>query len=157
MTAELANPALVDLEFLVGAWEMTLSGSSFLPDPDQILTGQVEVKLIEAGRLLAMANLGDSPGPPLASWVIGRDDSGSSYTMLYTDDRGVSRVYEMTLRGDLWKIWRNSPEFSQRFEATVSPDRQDIKGRWEKRPSNNEWEHDFCVAYRRRPAGSRSP
>ena len=35
VTADLTNPALADLDFLVGDWDMTLSGASFLPGPDQ--------------------------------------------------------------------------------------------------------------------------
>ena len=83
-----------------------------------------------------MRQFADPNGPPLASWVIGRDAALPGYTVLYTDDRGVSRVYEMSLAGDQWKIWRNDPDFSQRFEATLSPDRQSVAGRWEKRPSD---------------------
>ena len=80
-----------------------------------------------------MRQVGDPAGPPLASWVIGRDASRPTYAVLYTDDRGVSRVYEITFTGDLSKIWRNSREFSERFEATISPDSQSMTGRWEKR------------------------
>jgi hypothetical protein len=152
MTAELTNSALADLDFLVGDWDITLSGASFLPGPDQVLAGRVEVRLIEAGGLLAMRQMSDPAGPPLASWVIGRDASRPSYTVLYTDARGVSRVYEMTLAGGLWRIWRDNPEFSQRFEATISTDRDDITGHWEKRTSNGVWEHDFYVTYTRRAA-----
>jgi hypothetical protein len=39
--------------------------------------------------------------------------------MLYFDERGVSRKYEVTLRDNVWKWWRNAPGFSQRFTGTV--------------------------------------
>jgi hypothetical protein len=146
----LTNPALANLSFLVGDWEMTLSQASFLPDPGQTLTGRVEVELIESGGLLAMRQFADPNGPPLASWVIGRDAARPGYTVLYTDDRGVSRVYEMSVAGDEWRIWRNDLDFSQRFTATLSPDRQSVAGRWEKRAATGGWEHDFNIAYSRR-------
>jgi len=109
VTSELTNPALGDLGFLVGAWDMTLSGASFLADPLQSVTGRLEVTPIECGGLLAMRQLGDPASPPMASWVIGRDASRPGYSVLYTDGRGVSRVYEMSVTGDVWTIWRDDP------------------------------------------------
>lgn len=149
MGDELRNPALAELRFLVGEWEMTLSEASFLPDPDQTVTGRLVVETTETGTLVVMRHVPDQSGPPLASWVIGRDAAGPVYTVLYADDRGVSRAYEMTVKGDDWRIWRNDPEFSQRFEATISGDRGSITGRWEKRPAGSDWQHDFNVVYTR--------
>jgi hypothetical protein len=146
---DLTNPALADLGFLVGPWELTLSNASFLPEPDDVVAGRVEVVPIEGGRLLAIRQVSDSPGPPLATWVIGRDDGRAHYTVLYIDDRVVSRVYEMSLTEDRWTIWRDDPDFSQRFEATISADRQMLEGRWEKRVGSGPWEHDFNLTYSR--------
>jgi hypothetical protein len=140
----------MDLAFLVGEWEMTLSNASFLPEPNQPVSGLLLVEPIEDGMLLAMRQVGDPAGPPLASWVIGRDASRPDYTVLYTDNRGVSRVYDMRFTGDVWTIWRDDPEFSQRFEATVSADRHTADGRWHTRAAGGKWEHDFDVAHARR-------
>jgi hypothetical protein len=150
MGGELTNPALSELGFLIGEWDMALSGASFLPDPEHVIHGRIEVRPIEAGTLLAMRQGVESSGPPAASWVMGRDDSQAGYTVLYTDGRGVSRVYEMSLSEGRWEIWRQTPEFSQRFEATVSVDHDEIAGSWEKCSSNGAWEHDFDVVYSRR-------
>ena len=150
MSNDVRNPALLDLVFLVGEWDMTLSNASFLPEPGQIVEGRVHVEPIEDGMLLAMRQAGDASGPPLASWVISRDASRPDYTVLYSDTRGVSRVYAMRFIGDVWTIWRDDPEFSQRFEATITPDRHTIDGRWHKRAGGGPWEHDFDVAYARR-------
>jgi len=147
---DLSNPALVDLAFLVGEWDVTLSNASFLPEPGQIATGRLLVEPVEDGMLLAMRQTGDPSGPPLASWVIGRDASRPDYRVLYTDNRSVSRVYDMRLTGDQWRIWRDDPEFSQRFEATISVDLHTINGRWHKREPGGKWEHDFDLTYARR-------
>jgi hypothetical protein len=150
MSAPLANPAMAALEFLVGEWDMTLSDASFLPDRNQTIAGRVVVEPIEAGGLLAMRQMADPTGPPMASWVIGRDGSQGGYVVLYSDDRGVSRVYQMTVADSTWRIWRDDPEFSQRFEATADDSRNVIVGRWERRSSSGPWEHDFKVTYARR-------
>ncbi|HLX21458.1 MAG TPA: hypothetical protein VKR23_15035 [Gaiellaceae bacterium] len=84
---------------------------------------------------------------PAATWVIGHDDSRPGYTVLYSDGRGVSRVYEMRLEGDVWRIWRDDPDFSQRFEARIAADRDRITGTWKKRHVGGGWEHDFDVDY----------
>jgi hypothetical protein len=150
MNGELANPMLADLEFLVGDWDMTLSNTSFLDDPNQVLSGRTEIRPIESGMLLAMRQVGEAGGPSLASWLIGRDVSGDEYTVLYTDDRPASRVYAMTFDDSELRIWRDDPDFSQRFSARASIDRRLLEGRWEKRTSAGPWEHDFDVAYSRR-------
>ena len=137
-------PALADLRFLVGAWNMELSGASFLPDPQSVVNGSVAFDWIEDCAALAM-RMGDT-----ATWIIGRDDDEQDYHVLYGDDRGVSRVYRMSLIDSVWRIWRHTAEFSQRFEAEVDTGRGVITGRWEK--SHDEgvtWEHDFNVRYTR--------
>ncbi|MGC1183817.1 MAG: hypothetical protein WBA31_01520 [Candidatus Dormiibacterota bacterium] len=88
--------------------------------------------------------------PPSARWAIRRDESNADYNVLYSDLRGVSRVYEMSLRKGVWKLWRNSPSFSQRFEGRVSVDQKTITSHWEKSADGAVWKHDFDIAYARR-------
>jgi hypothetical protein len=149
LPAQMTNPVLSALEFLIGDWDMALSGASFLGDPTEVVHGRVEVRPIEEGALLAMRQVVEPSGPPAATWVVGGDGARASYTVLYADRRGVSRVYEMALADRRWRIWRHDPEFSQRFEATVSTDQEKIVGRWEKCSSVGAWEHDFDVTYSR--------
>lgn len=90
-----------------------------------------------------------SGDPPSARWTIGRDESDPDYRVLYFDNRGVSRVYEMSLSGGSWKMWRNTPGFSQRFEGRISPDRNIIVSHWEKSFDGVTWEHHFDIKYNR--------
>jgi hypothetical protein len=62
-----ANPALADMQFLAGAWEMELSEASFLPGPDATVHGSVTVEWIEQGAALAM-RMGDA-ATPTATWI----------------------------------------------------------------------------------------
>ena len=97
----------------------------------------------------ALAGLGDA-----AAWVIGRDEAEPDYRVLYADGRGVSRVYGMSFSSGTWRMWRDTPEFSQRFDAEVSPGQAEINGAWQKSvDGGTTWEHDFKVRYSRpRPA-----
>jgi hypothetical protein len=130
---------------------MAITNASSLDDPEEVVHSPVTFEPIEHGALLAMRQGGGGASPPAATWVIGRDDHQREYTVLSADARGVSRVYGMSLSASIWRIWRDEPEFSQRFEAVVSRDRRSINARWEKRASCGEWEHDFDLAYTRDP------
>ncbi|HEY6295834.1 MAG TPA: hypothetical protein VIX15_09225 [Streptosporangiaceae bacterium] len=143
------NPALNELQFLAGGWDLELSEASFLPDPDAKLHGRVTFEWIEPGAALVM-RMGDA-GTPTATWIIGRDDAEQDYHVLYADDRGVSRVYGMSFGEGAWRMWRDTPAFSQRFDAEVGADRAEIDGSWRKSVDGGvTWEHDFRVRYSRR-------
>jgi hypothetical protein len=110
--------------------------------------GPVSFEWIEQGAALVI-RMGDA-ATPAATWIIGRDDAEPGYHVLYADDRGVSRVYRMSLGDGRWRMWRDTPEFSQRFEADITPDREEINGSWQKSVDGGAtWEHDFRVRYRR--------
>ena len=142
-----ANPALADLQRLVGRWRMELYNAAFLPDRDTRATGSVAIDWIEDGSALRLRQ-GDANNPPAAVWIIGRDEGESGYSVLYADDRGVSRIYRMSLDGAHWRMWRDTSEFSQRFDAQLEPDGRTIRGRWEKSTDQGAtWEHDFNVDY----------
>ena len=143
------NPALQDLEGLVGEWTMELSNASFLPGSSDTVRGQVSFKWLEEGAYLVMYMGNTPPGTPDAIWLVSRDASISNYIVLYYDTRKVSRVYEMSFSDRIWKIWRNSPGFSQRFEGTLNEDGNLITACWEKSSDGLAWEHDFDVTYRK--------
>lgn len=141
------NPSLKHLEVLVGDWGMELSGASFLPSPSDTVTGHVSFEWLESGAFLAMYMGNKPPSTPDAIWLISRDESTLNYTVLYYDARKVSRVYEMSFLNGIWKMWRNSPDFSQRFEGNFSDDGTIITAHWEKSSNGSTWEHDFDVTY----------
>lgn len=143
------NPSLKHLDVLIGEWEMELSNASFLPSASDTVKGQVSFEWLKDGAFLIMYMGNKPPGTPDAMWLIGRDESTSNCTVLYYDTRRVSRVYEMSFSDGVWKIWRNSPGFSQRFEGKFSEDGNTILAYWEKSSDGSTWEHDFDVTYTR--------
>lgn len=136
------TPALEGLAYLAGTWEMELSQAGFLPEGERA-RGTATFEFVENRRFLALRQ-GDA-----ATWMIGRDDASVEYTVLYSDTRGVSRVYAMTLEGEIWTICRDDPDFSQRFEAVIAADKNTIDGSWKRRHGHGPWQHDFAVTYRR--------
>jgi hypothetical protein len=142
------NPALADLQGLIGRWTATITWS----EPTHKLVGgppAVETPASFAwsadGRFL-VHSLGGG-GAPTATWMIGRDDASGAFAALYADGRGVSRIYDMSFEADVWQLWRRAPGFHQRFKARFDGDRRTIEGRWEKSEDGATWENDFDLTY----------
>jgi hypothetical protein len=89
------------------------------------------------------AGLPDGPG---AITIIGSRPAGT-FQQNFFDNRGVQRVYQMSLDHGSWRLWRESPGFWQRFLGTLSADGQLIAGAWEKSPDGHSWQHDFGLTY----------
>ena len=146
------DPALNRLDVLVGTWNMELSVPT---DPPTVLRGLwTTFEWMEGGFFLVWRwgpARPDFPGGlfPGALSIIGYDDSTEIYSMHYFDSRGVSRILEMSLSDGVWKIWRASPGFSQRFTGTFSDNGNTITGFWEKSSDGTNWEHDFDVTYKK--------
>jgi hypothetical protein len=134
---------------LVGTWRLSLWGGAFLPDPEQhVDAGSARFTWIEGGAVLVMRQ-GDDDVTPAARMLMGRDQDAGHFTVLYSDARGVSRVYMMSFDSGRWRMWRDNPSFAQRFEAALSEDGSRITGRWEKAFVGGSWELDFNVEYSR--------
>ena len=143
------NPSLEPVAGLAGDWDMELSNAAFLPTTSDTVHLPASVEWLENGAFLLL-RMGDKPPNPAAAlWLIGRDQASEGYKVLYYDSRQVSRIYEMSFSAGTWKMWRESPGFSQRYEARVSADGRTIAGRWEKSTDGITWEHDFDVTYTR--------
>ncbi len=91
----------------------------------------------------------DEPGIPSGIAVFGSDDSTEELFMLYFDERGVSRKYEVTLHDNLWKWWRNAPGFSQRYTGTITDNGNTIIGKGELSKDGSTWEKDLDLTYTR--------
>jgi hypothetical protein len=96
-----------------------------------------------------MGSVVDWQGPSGSLSVIGRDDAGDDYTMLYFDSRGVSRIYQMSFDGGVWKQWREAPGFWQRFTGTFDDDGNTITAKSENSGDGIAWELDFNLTYTR--------
>jgi hypothetical protein len=89
----------------------------------------------------------EMPEAPDGVCVIGCDAANGTYYQLYTDERGVCRVYEMSIGNGEWKLWRDGEPFSQRFTATISEDGLRIEGRWELAEDGENFRTDFDLIY----------
>jgi hypothetical protein len=139
-----ARPASLDaLDVLVGEWTTELR---FPGDPPVTGQGRTTFEWLEGRFFLIQRVSTGQPDGPGAITVIGAGPSGT-FRQNFFDNRGVQRVYQMSLNGGAWRLWRESPGFWQRFLGTLSPDGQVITGAWEKSRDGTSWQHDFELIY----------
>jgi hypothetical protein len=92
--ARIPNPALKPLEFLVGEWRTT-------------------------GAFLIMRSEVDEPRFPDGVAIIGSSDIAGTFAMIYFDERGTSRIFQVSV-GDRTVTWRrDDPDFSQSLTITA--------------------------------------
>jgi hypothetical protein len=144
-----AEGALRELEVLVGRWSVTATPPGGEPWPGEAGT---TFEWLDGSdrRLLVERSTVELPEAPDGVCVIGCDAAKGTYFQLYTDDRGVCRIYEMTIGGGRWTLLREGGEpFDQRFTATISEDGNTIEGRWEAKKTGDDWATDFDLVYTR--------
>jgi hypothetical protein len=69
----------------------------------------------ESRAFLISRSTVDVPEAPNGWEIIGCDAANGKYSQLYSDDRGVCRVYEMSIGGGERRLWREGAPFGQRF------------------------------------------
>ena len=141
-----AEDALKQLEPLVGEWRVAVSIPGSEPMPGEALTSfewhQSRAHLVQRSSV-------DAPQAPDSISIIGCDAANGTYYQLYSDDRGVCRVYGMSLGEGEWKLWREGAPFPQRFTAKFEDDGRRIIGRWEKAEDGTNYTTDFDLIYTR--------
>jgi hypothetical protein len=145
--ALMANPALQAFKGLVGEWQTTGTHPAVT---DTQLHGRTTFSWQEGGAFLVMHSEIDHPGFPDGVAVFGSDDEAQTFYMLYFDERGISRKYDVSLEGDQLKWWRDDPKFAQRVTMTLSADGNQIIGRGEMSREQGDWEEDLsltCVRF----------
>ena len=140
------NETLTELEELIGEWTLTMTDASFLESRETEVDGTATIEWLGDAFLQMRGTLGMDPGT--WNWVIGRNDPREQLVLLYHDERGVCRVFDMSFGNGQWTLTREDPDFHQRFIATVAADR--IDGRWEaSEDAGATWRKDFDLIFER--------
>lgn len=137
------NKALSALQPLIGEWEYTLYNAWFLESMETQVKGKVSIEWIHDAFVCVRGQIGVTPDDV---WVIGYSDAREKYELFYYDQRGVSRIFDMTFDGKHWAFHREDKDFYQRFTAEVSTDKivaiteaSEDKGKT--------WRKDFDITY----------
>jgi hypothetical protein len=144
--ASIPNPGLAAFEPFIGTW--TTQGSHPMP-PGATLHGRATFKWLDGGAFLCVRSEIDDPRFPQGIAIIGSDDDAGSFTMLYFDQREVSRRYEVTIDAGVMRWERATPAFSQRFALTIAPDAHTMHGVGEMSRDGGAWGPDLELTYTR--------
>lgn len=135
---------LQPFDALIGTWATEATH----PMLDGVAPGSTTFEWLEGGRFLVQRISNEHELFPDAISVIGAPESGDGLVMEYFDSRGVRRTYGIALEGGVLRMWRDDPEFAQRFSATLGDDAFD--GVWQVARTPGDWQDDLKVTYRRR-------
>ncbi len=91
----------------------------------------------------------DEPEIPSGVAVIGSDDAAGTLTMLYFDERDVSRRYIVEV-GDAEVSWhRDEAEFAQRMVVSIASDGSRLDAKGTMSHDGGPWEDDLQLTYER--------
>jgi hypothetical protein len=147
-----AQQTLRALEPFVGEWALEAKGPDGQAWPGQ---GRATFKWHRSRAHLVQRTTTDVPGAPDSTSIIGCDGASGRFVQLYSDERGVCRIYSMHIDGSEWVLQREGDPFPQRFVGTISEDGSTISGCWEKSEGGADFEIDFYLTYHKveSPAG----
>jgi hypothetical protein len=140
------NPKLKPYSILIGEWDT--NGMHRLL-PGLTLHGHVSVDWIEDGGFLRVRTQVEQKEIPDGIYIFGSDDATDLVTLSYFDVRGVSRVFQSTFSGNVWKFQRIAPGFSQRNTATFAADNNTIHAVSELSSDDATWQKDLEQTYTR--------
>src|SRR5262249_7976126 len=139
--------SLVRLEILVGEWETNVPGVE--------AEGRTAFEWLERGGFLIERSAVDRPAFPHSIFVIRATRPGSGLPQHYVDSRGVARVYEMTLEHGVWTLFREGPDWPQRYVGELGEDGNTITGSWQRGNCTPPRPKNFSRAFAACPTPSR--
>ena len=140
------NPALAPLAPLVGRWR-TVGTHPLVPGTT--FHGRTSFEWHEHGAFLVMRSEVDEPGIPSAVALFGSDDAAGTFTMIYFDERDISRVYSVEV-GDGEVRWqRDEAGFAQRMVVRIADDGITLHAAGTMSRDGGAWEDDLQLTYER--------
>jgi hypothetical protein len=141
-----ADRALQTLEPLLGEWTVEAKGPDGQVWPGH---GRASFRWHPSGAHVVQHVHVDMPQAPDSTSIIGCDAASGSFVQLYSDDRGVCRIYSMRIDDREWVLERHGEPFPQRFVGRISADARTISGQWEKAEDGAGFTLDFYLTYRK--------
>jgi hypothetical protein len=139
-----SDPELEPFAALVGTWKIEATHPKF---PSTVVRGTAEFEWLEGERFLLQRSRVDHPEFPDSLIVFGVGEDGLS--MDYFDSRGVHRIYRVSFSDGVWRMWRHSPGFSQKFSGNFSADGETIEGLWKLSRDDSTWDDDLAIRFQR--------
>jgi hypothetical protein len=157
-----STPPLEQLGRLVGTWTTDATHPAL---PGVVVHGTAVIDWLEGEQFLIHRARTDHPDFPDSISIVGfteRDRvdnqpdgdadvaTDPTLSMHYFDSRGVFRVFHASIDDDTWRLWRDAPGFSQRFQGTFADGGDTIAGHWQLSRDDVHFDDDLRITYRRR-------
>ena len=71
----------------------------------------------DSGVHLVERSTVDMPEAPDGISIMGCDAANNTYIRLHSDERGICRIYQMSINEGEWKLWREGEPFPQPSRA----------------------------------------
>jgi len=140
------DPALDELDILVGEWDT--EGSH--PLLDGVVRGRTMYEWLTGRRFLIQRSETPPNTVPSAVSVIGGGETPGIWPMHYFDSRGVTRVYQLSFRDRVLRIWRDQPGFMQRSVGVFEDGDRTFRLKGELAEGSGPWKRDLEMTFRRR-------
>jgi hypothetical protein len=131
---------------LVGQWRTT--GTHPLI-PGTTFHGRTSFEWHEGGAFVLMRSEIDEPEIPSAVAVVGSDDAAGTFTMIYFDERGISRRYTVEVAAGEVRWHRDEAGFAQRMVVTIAADGNRLNAQGTMSRDGGPWENDLQLSYER--------
>ena len=140
------NAALAPFAPLIGEWKISATHPML---PGEQFRGVSSFAWLDDGAFVLWRSSIDDSRFPAGVAIFGSDDERGEYFMLYFDERGVSRKYDVAVEKNGIRWWRNAPKLSQRNSWTIATDAGSVVGKGEMSRDGGAWEGDLEVAFTR--------
>ena len=138
------NPALEPLAFLIGRWRTT---GTHPGETDSALTGQTSFEWHLGGAFILMRQQVDDERFPDGLTLFGSDDGSGAIRIIYFDERGVSRHFEVSV-GDGCVTWeRDDPKLAQRLTITRRDAGRSLVSKGRMRENGGAWQDDLSQSF----------
>ena len=151
MEKSVRKEAIRQLGIFAGKWELEVIHPRFPPNS---IYGNTTFDWMESEMYMVQRTMIHQTEFPNSTMVFDYDTQTYAYVLHYFDSRGVTRLYNMSLENEVWKMWRDTADFSkldfsQRFIGKFNEAENTIQSYWEKSYDGLNWEHDFKIIYRK--------
>ena len=144
--AQRPNPALEPLAALIGDWRTT--GTHPLV-PGTTFHGRTSFEWHEGGAFLRMRSEIEEPEIPSGVAIIGSDDAAGTFTMMYFDERDISRRYAVEVADGEVSWHRDEVAFAQRMVFRFASDGSRLEAHGTMSRDGGPWEDDLRLTYER--------
>lgn len=137
-------------EIFVGDWTLSITNQWWLDDPTTVTSGNASGEWLGDSFVRLQAEF---DGQPTWHFVFGRNDARDEFVALYHDERGVLRVFQLTIDGGAWTMSRTDPDFHQRILGRVEGDRM-VGQADASEDFGTTWRKDFDLVFQRTATGT---